>query len=214
MSLIVQLQPGTQTAPFTTLNDAPVRVQLQPVTGTSTLQDLQAFLKGRLKALGMVQIIIGLLTLLFGIVHTVYAESLYISVGLPYWGSLIYITSGSLCIAAEYKINSPSNFCLVNALLKVNIVCIVNAGMAIILLLVDFIVGPLKRCFDDDCTNERREYEALSKGIRGVLLVIVTLEFVISFFLLVFICKTNSCCSPPQFQITPVVQSSDSRAIP
>ncbi|RXN15277.1 membrane-spanning 4-domains subfamily A member 4A-like protein [Labeo rohita] len=118
---------------------------------------------------------IGVLTLLFGIVSAVYAELLFVYSGIPYWGSLI-----------------------VNASLGMNIFSTVTAGITIIFILLDLVMGPYTYCDNYDCYELVRMYQTLFRGIRGVLLVFALLEFIISIFLSAFACKANSCCHPSQ----------------
>ncbi|KTF96351.1 hypothetical protein cypCar_00046836, partial [Cyprinus carpio] len=160
-TLIIQLQPATQTAPVRTDPNAP-----------EPLQGLQAFLKGQPKALGTVQIMIGLMTLLFGIVSTVYVEPMFVYTGVTYWGSLI-----------------------VNASLGMNIFSTITAGISIIILTVDCVIRPYPYCRDYSCYSVVK-YESLFRGISGVLLFFAVFEFIISICLSAFACKASSYSSP------------------
>ncbi|CAM4572450.1 unnamed protein product [Leuciscus chuanchicus] len=178
-TLIIQFQAPEQTAPVT------VNV---PQTASAP-QGLQAFLKGQPKALGTVQIIIGLLILLLGIVST-------------------YIISGSLCIAAENKIHAEasSSLCLVKGSLGMNILSAITAGISIIILSLDLSIGYIPYCFG--CYNYQVCYQlfysTLFRGISGVSLVFSILEFIISIVLSSFACKANA-CSPQVLNVHQVV---------
>ncbi|XP_059367771.1 membrane-spanning 4-domains subfamily A member 4A-like isoform X2 [Carassius carassius] len=182
-TLVIQLQP----APGTTETNAPGPVYVQQMMGVSPLQGLQAFLKGQPKVLGAVQIMIGVMTLLFGIVCTVYAEAIFVYSGVPYWGSLI-----------------------VNASLGMNIFSMITAVIAIILLSVDVVIWQYPNCSDSSCYLKER-YEILFRGIRGVLILFALLEFVISICLSAFACKAIAGDSPALEQFVQVFspQSSD-----
>ncbi|NP_001076481.1 membrane-spanning 4-domains, subfamily A, member 17A.6 [Danio rerio] len=198
-TIVIQLQQPTQTAPVVTGTSSSVPVHIQHAAGVSPLQGIQAFLKGQPKALGAVQIIIGLWTFLLGIVSTAFAFS-----GIPYGASLIYITAGSLSIAAETKINSPAGLCLVRASLGMNIFSAIAAGISIIMLSVQLALGSIHYyCRDSYCYDNW----SLLSGISGVLLVFAILELCISICLSVFACKVT-CCYYPQIPVVnnPLIQ--------
>nr|XP_003200040.2 membrane-spanning 4-domains subfamily A member 8-like [Danio rerio] len=204
-TFIIQLQPAAQTP----AGHANVPVSLQQLAGAPSLTELKAFLKSQPKALGTVQIMIGLLTLLFGIVSAIYVNSPFASLGCPFWGSVIYISTGSLCIAAENRLNSPSSLCLVKGSLGMNIISAIIAGFSIILLVVDLSVNSMYSFFDYSVHYDyqfRYLYRTLSMGISGVLLVFAILECIISIFLSASACKAT-CCSPQVQFISQVITS-------
>ncbi|XP_048035528.1 membrane-spanning 4-domains subfamily A member 15-like [Megalobrama amblycephala] len=197
-TLVIQFQPSEQTAPAERGTNAPVTVHVPQAA--SFPQGLEAFLKGQPKALGIVQIMIGLLTLLFEIVSTVHAESNFVFGGIPYWDSLVYIITGSLSIAAEnvLHVKGPSSLCLVKASLGMSIISAITAGISIMVLLRS-VLRPVN--LDESyCT-----YKALLQGFSGVSIVFTLLEFIISICLSVFACKANACCSSQVLNVHQVV---------
>ncbi|RXN15638.1 membrane-spanning 4-domains subfamily A member 4A-like protein [Labeo rohita] len=121
---------------------------------------------------------IGLMTLLLGIVSTVYGESFFVYSGIPYWGSLI-----------------------VNGSLVINIFSALTAGIALFFTSLDLAVGPLyiySYCNNYQCYDMGKKYETLFKGNRGVVLLFTLIQFVISICLSAFACKVSCCCCPPQ----------------
>ncbi|RXN02939.1 membrane-spanning 4-domains subfamily A member 4A-like protein [Labeo rohita] len=176
-SFVIELQSPVQTTAAGTVTNDPAPVHVQQVAGLSSLYGLQRFLKGQPKTLGTVQIMIGLMTLLLGIVSTVYAESILVYTGIPYWGSLI-----------------------VNGSLVMNIFSALTAGIALFFTSLDLAIGPLytyRYCNDYQCYDTGKKYETLFKGIRGVLLLFTLLQFIISICLSAFACKVTCCCCPP-----------------
>uniref|UniRef100_A0A8C1U2S5 Si:dkey-174k12.3 n=1 Tax=Cyprinus carpio TaxID=7962 RepID=A0A8C1U2S5_CYPCA len=91
---------------------------------------LKGFLKAQPKALGTVQIMIGAMVFILGIVLTssIYNYTAIIEYsGINYWGSFIYISAGCLSVAAQNK-HHP---CVVKASLGINVFSAITAGMAI-----------------------------------------------------------------------------------
>ncbi|XP_036425583.1 uncharacterized protein LOC118807655 [Colossoma macropomum] len=159
---------------------------------------VKKLLEGEPKALGTVQIMIGIMTLLFGIIKTVYVPHVGAYTGVTYWGSCFYITSGSLSVAAGNRADT----CVVRSSLVMNIISAVTAGVAIVLLSFDMFCQ-LKRslyfCSDQDSYEDY--CEMLSGGISGVLLVFSLLEFIISICTSVFTYKATHCAGAPISQM-------------
>ncbi|KAI4875379.1 hypothetical protein NFI96_015457 [Prochilodus magdalenae] len=151
-------------------------------------------LKGEPKALGTVQIMIGILTLLLGIVLVIYVEAVSVFSGVTFWGSFSYIASGALSVVS---INQPHP-CVVKGSLVMNVFSALSSGLAMILLSHD-LYGPIDypRCYDkfsDGSTSlcsASVMFLGQSRGISGVLLVFSVLEFIISICTSVFACKAT-----------------------
>ncbi|XP_076871957.1 membrane-spanning 4-domains subfamily A member 8-like [Brachyhypopomus gauderio] len=153
---------------------------------------LQKFLKVEPKALGTVQIMIGIMAMLFGNVLSIQSETITCFSRFTFWGSLFYIIAGSLTVAASNKLHR----CLVNGSLVLNVFSTICAGIGIILLSVDlaFNFGYYSPYY----------HQNVSKGICGVLLVFHVLQFTISISISAFACKATS-RSEPAVNIVTVV---------
>ncbi|XP_027622208.1 membrane-spanning 4-domains subfamily A member 15 isoform X2 [Tupaia chinensis] len=85
--------------------EPPLGVQTPRATQPPDLRPLETFLTGEPKALGTVQILIGLIHLGFGsvllMVRRGHVGMLFIEGGVPFWGGACFIISGSLSVAAE-----------------------------------------------------------------------------------------------------------------
>ncbi|XP_066518929.1 membrane-spanning 4-domains subfamily A member 4A-like [Hoplias malabaricus] len=164
----------------------------------STPGPFQRLLKGEPKALGTVQIMIGITTLLFGIGTTVNVLTVSVVSGVNLWGPIFYIISGALSIAVGNKAHP----CVVKASLTMNVFSSVAAGIAITVLSISlFGFHFFYSCYAynrydryDRYERECATVESLSGGMNGGLLVLALLEFIISICSSAFACSV-SCCS-------------------
>ncbi|XP_035252142.1 membrane-spanning 4-domains subfamily A member 4A-like isoform X2 [Anguilla anguilla] len=166
---------------------------------------LGKFLKGDPKALGTVQIMIGVLNILFGITMAVYADSIGVYSGIVFWGALIYISSGALSVAANNKLNK----CRVRGALGMNIISTITAGIAIILFSLDFVIMKRYYCYGSEESfpyydDTRCALQTRSQGMTGVLLVFSILEFIISICVSAFACRAVCDCST-ETTISPIL---------
>ncbi|XP_036426060.1 membrane-spanning 4-domains subfamily A member 8-like [Colossoma macropomum] len=161
-----------------------------------TVGPLRTFLKGEPKALGSVQIMIGLFTFLLGMVLTVYIPAFTVFSGIAFWGALVYISTGSLAVSANNKLHH----CVVRGALWMNVFSTIIAGINIILLSLDLTLGQLFRY-----CNHNSGYgcspKGLTTGIFVVLLIFSIIQFIISFCLSAFACKAT-CSAEPSVNIT------------
>ncbi|XP_047669234.1 membrane-spanning 4-domains subfamily A member 4D-like isoform X1 [Tachysurus fulvidraco] len=169
---------------------------------TQTLSPLSKFLKGEPKALGTVQIMIGLLTFLFGIVLATYTPIISIYSGVIFWGPVFHIISGSLAVSASNKLNSCVFFSHAKAILILNIISTTFAGIIIHILFLDLIFGIFGYVYPAQANAQR---------ITGVLLGFALLQLSISVTLLVFTCKAI-CTSKPTLNTISVVPNPESVA--
>ncbi|XP_030077328.1 membrane-spanning 4-domains subfamily A member 4A [Microcaecilia unicolor] len=161
---------------------------------------LQKFFKGEPKALGVVQILIGIIQIFFGILLAANAPYLFVVSAVPFWGGLIFIISGSLSVAAQ----NHANICLVKGSLGMNIVSSLAAFVGIIIICIDlgFVIYINIPCQRDDVLCYRRVYAFLAviPGIEGILLVLLLLELCISISTSAFGCKAVCCNSMSNMQ--------------
>ncbi|XP_059405174.1 membrane-spanning 4-domains subfamily A member 4D-like [Carassius carassius] len=85
--------------------DGMVFVGGQQASGVDLNTALQGFFKAQQKTLGTVQIMIGVMVFLLGIVMIANIRTISIISGITIWGSFIYISAGSLSVAAKNKRN-------------------------------------------------------------------------------------------------------------
>ncbi|KAG9277429.1 membrane-spanning 4-domains subfamily A member 4A-like [Astyanax mexicanus] len=166
--------------------------------GASTTGQFGKFLKGDPKALGVVQIMIGIITFMLGIVSAVFFYTASKVIGVMFWGAVLYMVSGGLSVDASKKAHG----CVVKGSLVMNVFSAVAAGIAIIVMVVDIaIANPCYRYYYYSRPNE--DLCGLWYGIAGIQLVLAVLEFIISICTSAFACKATCCNDPTQVMFVP-----------
>ncbi|XP_048355610.1 membrane-spanning 4-domains subfamily A member 4A-like isoform X3 [Sphaerodactylus townsendi] len=180
--------------------------------------------RGEPMALGITQILIGILEISFGLVIAL-AESTRSShdrgehIITPYWMGILYIISGSLSVAAAKDPRVP----LVKGVLAMNVVSSVAAGIAIVILSIS-IAHP--RYYYDNCNSYYlstmppdicREYVTIPSNltyeISALLLAVTILEFLIAITTAAFGCA--SVCRNAYSETTVVIfQKTDEGIVP
>ncbi|XP_029431172.1 membrane-spanning 4-domains subfamily A member 4A-like isoform X2 [Rhinatrema bivittatum] len=175
---------------------------------------LKKFFKGEPKALGVTQILIGLIQIILAIIlataiPAVSVISVYI--GVPFWGGLFFIISGSLSVSAQNK----ANMCLVKGSLGMNIISAIAAFIGIIIFALDISFNYFygyNSCssygnddhhhgmgyYSDNCLMFRGALLVVVQGIKVTLLLLMILEFCISISTSAFGCKAACCNSNMQ----------------
>ncbi|XP_016414383.1 membrane-spanning 4-domains subfamily A member 4A-like [Sinocyclocheilus rhinocerous] len=174
---------------------ATVVIQINPqandsviyVDGQETIKHnaaLKGFFKAQPKALGIVQIMIGVTVFLLGVVLTWrltisdYYPKIVVNSGITYWGSFIYVSAGSLSVAAQNKFNP----CLVKASLGMNVFSAITAELAILLMGVQLGIS-----------LEYPRFDVQSFILRsvGIMLVFTIPQFITSICISALACKAT-----------------------
>ncbi|XP_039181750.1 membrane-spanning 4-domains subfamily A member 4A-like [Crotalus tigris] len=171
------LVPGS--LPSTTQTDLPV--------------PLKKFYQGEPLALGITQIFIGIIGMIFGILLDIMNDYfiIYSVIKIAYWSGILYIISGSLAVAAARNPKIP----LVQGALAMNVISAVSAGIGIIFLSFSittrFSYHFMFLCREFEHSYQEKCYESLHiiQGILAVLLIFTILEFCITISVASFGCK-------------------------
>ncbi|KAM5142209.1 membrane-spanning 4-domains subfamily A member 4A-like [Mantella aurantiaca] len=170
-------------------------------TAAGLPKPLASFFKGEPEALGATQIFAGVVILIFGIALLVTTEprgfdalAPVIFSGLPFWSGIMYITSGSLSVAASVKPTLGK----VRASLVLNIISSLAAGIGIIMLLISLSISSYMYRIQEQCVYQPNgpcigEFNS-ANAVRGFVLIIFLLTllmFCITISSSVFGCKAT-----------------------
>ncbi|XP_039200148.1 membrane-spanning 4-domains subfamily A member 8-like [Crotalus tigris] len=157
---------------------------------------MERFLSAEAKVLGAIQIMIGLIHIGFGAVSLclISFQRYYLNLsgigGYPFWGGIIFISSGSLCVVAANRPNRG----LVQASVGLNITSAMMALVGIMLYICDLILSGASLY---NTTSIIITVKNVSYGFSSLLLLFSLLEFCIAVSLAHFGCQAT-CCSNAQ----------------
>ncbi|XP_015193202.1 membrane-spanning 4-domains subfamily A member 4D-like [Lepisosteus oculatus] len=159
--------------------------------------DLKKFLTGEPKALGVVQIMIAVALVLLGGIQIVALQVTVGIPGIPFWGAVFYIVSGSLSVAAS---NYPRS-ALINGALAMNIFSSVVACIGAVLSGINIVIHK-----SYDYTNRYNSMlqwstVSMSMGLSAAMLILSMLELAVAVSTAIFCCKATCCSSSPPHTI-------------
>ncbi|XP_053548271.1 membrane-spanning 4-domains subfamily A member 15-like isoform X2 [Bombina bombina] len=174
---------------------------LCPQVGQGQTQPFyQEFLKGQPKTLGTVQITLVILHVALSavLIVTMY-ETLSITIisGVTFWGSIFYLISGSLSIAAENK----QSRCLVRGSLSINIISCIAALLESSLIIADFNIYFASSCQSYECRPSSYSVLNIRTVSLAFLLIASLLQFSLSLSLAIFGCKSLNHASIQEPQV-------------
>ncbi|XP_078060726.1 membrane-spanning 4-domains subfamily A member 8-like [Mustelus asterias] len=154
---------------------------------------LQEMLKGKLKALGITQIVTGIIAIITGIVQISVPRmhsylDMPVAIGTPWWTGVLFIIAGSLAVAVE---KDPSH-CMIRGCLSMNIISAISCLPAVIIYATNLDVRPY--CYHSlHCVPPE-----ITISCVAILLVLTLLNAAISIAVSSFNCKAvNGCCTTP-----------------
>ncbi|XP_072329857.1 membrane-spanning 4-domains subfamily A member 4D-like isoform X3 [Scyliorhinus torazame] len=151
---------------------------------------VQEMLKGKLKALGIIQIVTGIISIIIGIllvtsVRILYYIEMSTLIGTPWWTGVLFIVAGALAVAVEKE---PTQ-CMIKGCLSTNIISAIACLPAVII------------------------YSGLIPCV-AILLLLTLLNAAISIAVSSFNCKAmNGCCGTP-VPVIVVYNSTSGQLIP
>uniref|UniRef100_A0A3P8X1V9 Membrane-spanning 4-domains subfamily A member 4A-like n=1 Tax=Cynoglossus semilaevis TaxID=244447 RepID=A0A3P8X1V9_CYNSE len=171
---------------------------------------IQKFSAGRPQVLGVIQIMVGLIVLLFGIAATPVADSVGVFSGIFVWGAALYITAGSLTVAAGKRLNR----CLVKGALGVSVVAALAATAAFIIHTMD--AALIYLCYGYPGSVFCVSVQLRMQGISGVLAVFNLLELIVAITVAGYACSATCNCNnvvsqPVGEWLLPVVGADDNK---
>ncbi|XP_041035655.1 membrane-spanning 4-domains subfamily A member 4D-like [Carcharodon carcharias] len=169
---------------------------------------VQAMLKGKLKALGITEIVTGIITMMIGIIQISimsdqYVNNFSISIGTPWWTGVLFIIAGSLAVAVEKE---PTHG-MIRGCLSMNIISAIICLPAIIIYSVNLAIPAY--CYDS--------YTCQTDGLvicLAILLLLTLLNAAISISVSSFNCKAMNCCCAKPVPIIIMYNTTSAQLIP
>ncbi|XP_072329847.1 membrane-spanning 4-domains subfamily A member 8-like [Scyliorhinus torazame] len=168
---------------------------------------VQEMLKGKLKALGITQIVTGIIVIIIAIVgisivQVPYYMMLSLEFGTPWWTGVLFIVAGALAVAVEKE----PTYCMIRGCLSTNIISAIACLPAVIIYSVNLDVN----CrYTYDCSRPDDLIACVA-----ILLLLTLLNAAISIAVSSFNCKAmNNCCATPMPVIV-VYNSTSEQLVP